>query len=247
MPEVNTAARHVEPELLDHLSPSDPLAVASRRDLRRVHRAMRSLAILKRAISCVRSSLAPRTILELGAGDGSLMLRLARTMRTHWNGRVHLTLLDRHNLLSPAAYDAFERLDWRVTVLCTDALEWARLPSAHRYDLCVTTLFLHHFDNTELTGLLTGVAAKVDAFVACEPHRSRLAAIGSQLVALLGASQVTRADSVKSVAAGFRARELTDHWSGVAGEWRLAEYDAWPFTHCFRAERVSCAVRTYAR
>jgi len=244
---MSTVARQVEPELLDHLSPTDPLAVASRRDLRRVHRAMRSLTILKHAISCVRTFKAPRTILELGAGDGSLMLRLANTMRTRWDGRVHLTLLDRQNLLTPAARLAFERLGWQVTVLCTDALKWARSPSAQRYDLCVTTLFLHHFDNSDLAGLLAGVAANAHAFVACEPHRSRLASIGSQLVPLLGANQVTRADSVKSVAAGFRARELTDLWLGLSGDWRLAEYDAWPFTHCFRAERTTCAIRTYAR
>ena len=42
--------REVPPEVLDELPEDDPRAVASRRDLRRVHRAMGSRAILLRAL-----------------------------------------------------------------------------------------------------------------------------------------------------------------------------------------------------
>lgn len=239
---LSTSERRVTPERLDHLPPDDPLALASRRDLRRVHRAMRSLAILKSAVSSSSISAPPQHILELGAGDGSLMLRLARAMRPHW-GEMHLTLLDQCNLLSPAIHQAFVELNWHVTVLCMDALQWAQTTPTGRYDLCVTTLFLHHFGNAELVSLLAGVAAHTDAFVACEPRRNRLAHVSSRLIGLLGANEVTREDSVKSVAAGFKAQELSELWSNVPGEWRTQEYAAWPFTHCFRAFRAKPARR----
>jgi hypothetical protein len=230
--------RIVEPERLDDLAPDDPLAIDSRRDLRRVHRAMRSLAILKNAVSRLSGARQPRRILELGAGDGSLLLRLARAMRSQW-GKMEVTLLDRQNILSPSVRQGFLDLNWHVTVMCMDALEWAQSPSAQHYDLCVTTLFLHHFESPALARLLLGIATQADALIACEPRRNRIARLGSRLIGLLGANAVTREDGMKSVAAGFNDRELTELWSQVPGDWRTNEYGAWPFTHCFWAARAN--------
>ena len=155
-----------------------------------------------------------------------------------------LTLLDRQNLLSVSASQAFSELNWKVSVLCMDALEWALAPPAQHYDLCITTLFLHHFESVELGRLLAGVATQADAFIACEPRRSRIARLGSRLIGLLGANQVTREDGIKSVAAGFNDLELTGFWSKVPGQWRTGEYGAWPFTHCFWAARESAPVES---
>jgi SAM-dependent MidA family methyltransferase len=48
----------------------------------------------------------PRRILELGAGDGTLLLRLARSFAPAWP-EVELTLLDQHDLVSPDTRAAF--------------------------------------------------------------------------------------------------------------------------------------------
>jgi hypothetical protein len=58
-------------------------------------------------------------------------------------------------------------------------------------------------------------------------------------VGLLGANEVTRADAVTSVAAGFVGDELTSVWPRAAGDWRIEESPAAPFTHRFMAVRVS--------
>jgi hypothetical protein len=226
------SARSVTQERLDHLAADDPLAIRSRRDLQRVHRAMGSLSILRHAVARLALPNTPRRILELGAGDGTLLLRFARAQRPRWHG-VELRLLDRQDLLTDTVRDAFARLDWRVTVACTDALEWARSAPEQPYDLCVTTLFLHHFESADLGQLLTGVAAKCNTFVACEPRRSQVARIGSRLIGLLGTNEITREDGIKSVAAGFNDSELTAVWPDR--RWRLQEYAAGPFTHCFVA------------
>jgi SAM-dependent methyltransferase len=230
--------RCVLPEVLDDLDASDPSARRARRDLQRVHSAMRSVAIMRRAVAHLRLAARPHRILELGAGDGTLLLKFARSIRPSWDG-VELTLLDRLDLLSSGTRDAYRDLGWRVTVLRADALTWAAEPHGMRFDLCFANLFLHHFDTAPLSILLRGVAAATDAFVACEPRRSALAHCGSRLIVFLGANRVTRKDAVTSVAAGFTARELSHAWSSIAGNWTIDEYPARPFTHCFTAVRAN--------
>ncbi|MDP9082281.1 MAG: class I SAM-dependent methyltransferase [Pseudomonadota bacterium] len=229
--------RIVLPELLDELEPNDPRARRSRRDLRYVHRAMRSLSILQRAIARLRLAAPPKRILELGAGDASLMLRLAQAQRD-WGG-VALTILDRHDLLSKETRDAYQQLGWDLTVVRANVIEWAKEVHAQHFDLCVTTLFLHHFDRAALSTLMAAIAAESAAFVACEPRRNAVSWLASQFVGILGANAVTRHDAVTSVGAGFVDRELMESWPKPHADWCCEEYAAPPFTHCFAAVRKS--------
>ena len=240
MSERTTVGRRVFPELLDALDSEDPRAQRSRRDLRRIHRAMGSLSILKKLVARLRFAAQPTSIVEIGAGDGTLLLRLARILRPKWQG-VELTLLDRHPAVDLDTLDGFRGLEWRVKVVCEDVLLWAQRTDTERYDLCIATLFLHHFEDADLRTLLGGVAVKSRAFIACEPHRDRLSGLGSRLVAILGSNAVTREDAIKSVAAGFAGEEISAAWPGDEEEaWLLEEFRALPFLHCFLAARA-CA------
>lgn len=236
------SARTIVPELLDALPPDDPRARRARLDLQRLHRAMGSATILRHAIA--RTSLAspPRRLLEIGAGDGTLLLRVARALPPTWKG-VEVTLLDRVDVVADGTRKAFAGLGWRVRVETTDVLEWARGAHPGGYDLCLATLFLHHLDNAALARLLPAIARRTMAFVACEPRRGAMARIGSRLVALLGSGEVTREDAVSSVAAGFAGRELSSAWPPAPGAWALEEYSAGLFMHCFAAVRVAARRR----
>lgn len=229
--------RHVEPEVLDGLGSEDPRAQRARRDLRRIHWVMRSAAILARAVSELKLAEQPRRVLELGAGDGTLLLNMARRLRPRWT-QVELTLLDRVDLVSEQTLAAYGELGWRVRMECADALDWTATAPVRHYDLCVTNLFLHHFAAPSLQRLLRATARATDAFVACEPRRDKLARLGSRLVAVLGVNAVTREDAVKSVAAGFTHHDLTDAWPVANDEWWTTEFPARPFTHCFIAARA---------
>ena len=229
--------RHIHSELLDHLAPDDPRARRSRRDLQRVHRAMRSLSILEQGIDELIGLTQPRTILELGAGDGSLMLRLARARKPPWTD-VDLTLLDWHDIVSEETRAEFRKVGWKVATLCIDVKGWSKSTTTKKYDLCVATLFLHHFDQNDLQDILSQVAESTHRFIASEPRRSALAQIGGRCVGCLGVNRVTREDAVKSVAAGFIGTEIGASWPGAGRDWRVAEYAAWPFSHVFVATRV---------
>ncbi len=239
-----TIPRVVADETLDHLAPEDPAAQRSRRDLMRVHQAMGTRSILAQGWQTL---LAPQRgdatlrILELGAGDGTLLLRLAKTLAPGWP-RVQLTLLDRQDIVAPATLAAYASLGWEVTVLVTDVLVWAdpthSTPTAtERFDLITTTLFLHHFEGAALERLLAAAAARSNRFHACEPSRGWLALAGSHLIGAIGANAVTREDAVLSVHAGFRADEISQRWPQQGNSWHLHEHSAGLFSHCFSARR----------
>src|SRR5678815_2173893 len=78
--------RVLEPETLDHLAPDDPAAQRARRDLRRVNAFMGARGILERALEKALAATDETVggigrrlrILEIGCGDGRLMLEVAR-------------------------------------------------------------------------------------------------------------------------------------------------------------------------
>jgi hypothetical protein len=233
---MNASRRLVEAEILDEMDPADPRARRSRRDLQRIHRFMGTLLILRRAAS--RLSPRPQRILELGAGDGTLLLRLARAMHTQWPD-VELTLLDRQDLITGVTHEAYRQLGWRVSVITADVVDWARAPGTQQHDLCVTTLFLHHFEQPHLGEVLAAVAARSRAFIACEPRRNAWGWVGSRLVGATGGNRVTRSDAITSVAAGFSGKELSMSWPDGGPRWHLEESQALLFTHRFVALRAS--------
>ena len=243
--------RVVTDETLDHLAPTDPAAIRSRRDLVRVHRAMRTVRIVSQGwqslVSPERAS-APLRILEIGAGDGTLLLGVARALAPRWP-HVQLTLLDRVDIVAPATLAAYAKLGWSAHVLNVDALDWAAHPDEDvfavdsvgplsRWDMVSTALFLHHFEKDQLDLLLAGVASRTDRFFACEPKRSWQALAGSHLVGAIGANAVTREDAVLSVRAGFRDHEITARWPQVGSVWKTQEFSAGLFSHCFGARRM---------
>jgi SAM-dependent methyltransferase len=229
--------RILEPETLDHLAPDDPVAQRSRRDLRRVNAFMGARRILARALAraVAGDPAGPLRILELGCGDGRLMLEVARHRGRRWPG-ARLDLLDRQPIVDDATLAAYATAGWQARPIVADVMDWAGVEAGERWDVVVANLFLHHFDGTSLRRLLGACARRADALAACEPRRSRFALAASHLIYFLGANAVTRNDGVLSVRAGFVDRELASVWPAEAA-WHLDEYDDGLFTHCFVAVR----------
>ena len=230
--------RVVADETLDGLAENDPSAMRSRRDLRRIHRVMGTRAIVARALrrlTATRRETRPLRMLELGAGDGSLMLAVARA----WRGdrpAVELTLLDRQDLVSEATLASYADAGWSATAQAMDVFDWvAGGAGSARWDIIVCNLFLHHFEGRPLELLLAAIESRTYRFFACEPRRGPLALAASHLVGAIGANAVTRQDAVLSVHAGFRDAELSRVWPASGAGWTLDEYPAGLFSHCFCA------------
>ena len=226
-------------ELLDVLSPDDPRALRSRRDLMLINAVMCQSRIMAQALSAFP---APKLVADLGGGDGRFMLRVARRMAMRWPG-VTVMIADRRTIVSVETRACFARLGWRCENLTGDVLETLPLIKP---DIITANLFLHHLDDMALARLLALAARQATGFVACEPRRSAFALLGARLVFALGANDVTRHDAVASVRAGFRGREISQLWPQGAPAWRMGERGAFPFTHLFRATASQSAGQTHA-
>jgi hypothetical protein len=234
--------RCVEPEWLDTLRADDPRALRSRRDLRRINRLMRNPSVLGAALDGIVRRAARTRLVEIGAGDGSLLLGLARRHAKRWRN-VSVELLDMQPVVRAETLGAFRELGWNARVIGADVFDWLAQAEPDDRPIVVANLFMHHFKEQPLRELLQGIAGRAHAFVCCEPRRSRLALAGSRLLGAIGCNDVTRHDAVVSVRAGFSGNELSELWPR-RDEWTLHESWAAPFGHRFVAVlNVSGATR----
>jgi hypothetical protein len=178
----------------------------------------------------------PRTIAEIGAGDGHFMLKVAGKL-SRSRGGAEVVLVDRQSLLTPATNGQFTALGWRAHAVQADVFAWLAQPAAPVFDVIVANLFLHHFDAAELSALLALIARRTRVLIACEPRRSGRALVASQLLGLIGCNDVSRHDAVVSVRAGFDGREVSALWP-AGGAWKLQEHARGLFSHCFAAART---------
>ena len=243
--------RKVEPELLDSLAPDDPRAIRSRADLRRINRLMGTQSLLGNSLEQILQSSAlqasavqgpaPIRLVEFGAGDGTLLLRLAQRRARNWP-KITLGLLDLQPVVSAETLAGYRALGWQVEVIRADVFDWLAhpqveaAPAALAKPIILANLFVHHFDGLRLQALLNGIADRAQAFLCLEPRRSQLALLGSRLLGAIGCNDVTRHDAVTSVRAGFSAQELSRQWPDPDA-WNPQENAAGLFSHRFQAVR----------
>jgi hypothetical protein len=227
--------RTVEAEMLDELPAHNRHAIRSRRDLRRINAFMGNAGIIAGALQDAFSRHLAFRIVEIGAGDGELMLSVARRLRGKWRG-VEVTLVDQQDLLQAETRAELAAMKWRVCTAQGEVFKWLRENSGGNPNAIVANLFLHHFNNADLRKLFLQVAGKARIFIAVEPRRSKPALICSWLLWLIGCNSVTRHDAAISVRAGFAGRELSALWPDIE-KWELIERPAGHFSHLFIAQR----------
>ncbi|MGB6199477.1 MAG: methyltransferase domain-containing protein [Candidatus Acidiferrales bacterium] len=228
--------RKVQRELLDELPADDRGAIGARRDLRVVNALMGTAPIMVRALNGTFTGRTPQTIVELGAGDGTSLLRLAKSTPRRATP-VRATLVDRQELLSAETKQEFAALSWHVESRTMDVFDWLERPNAQPSDLTIASLFLHHFAENDLRRLLGHAARQTGLFLACEPKRAGFPLFASTLLGLIGCNGVTRHDAKVSVRAGFAQNELSALWPEDE-DWKLTERPAGLFSHCFAARRA---------
>jgi SAM-dependent methyltransferase len=225
--------RVVAAEWLDDLPPADRLAIGSRRDLRRLNFVMGNRRQMQMSLLKLFPEKPPRRLVELGSGDGTFLLGLARTLSRKWPA-VEVTLVDRLPAISSAVRRGIEDCGWTTEVATADVFDW--LATERQFDCVITNLFLHHFLPAELARLLTLRSDSAEGFASCEPRRSTAGLFTGRLLWLIGCNSITRHDAPISVRAGFRAQELSTLWPRDG--WQLRESRAGLFTHLFTSKKL---------
>ena len=225
-------ARQIEDEWLDHLPGDDPRAIRARRDLRRINALMLQAGVMARLLKDNCDS-PPRRIIDLGAGDGTFMLRVVRRLPRPAQ-ETEIVLADQRAIVAEETGAGFRALGYRPVLTENDI--FTCLERTGPADVICANLFLHHFTEPQLQRLFALAARKTRVFVACEPRRAPFSMVASRLLWAIGCNDVTRHDAAASVRAGFAGPELSALWP--SGEpWQLTEHAARLFTHCFIANR----------
>jgi len=200
--------RTLVPEILDNLDATDPEAVRSRRDLRRLDLLLGGSRWIVRELG--RRDVNPEwRICELGAGEGKLCERLAGAFP-----RTRVTGLD----LQPRPASLLRSVDW----VRGDFFE---APLVREADVVVGSLILHHFHEEDLRRLGAGfLRARVLIF--SEPWRDQ-GVLSRAALALPFVGKVTQHDMPASIRAGFRPGEMAAALGLQTSEWKIAESSHW--------------------
>ena len=226
--------RRLTPELLDSLPPSDPTAIASRADLRRLHPILGQTRLWLRWWQTHYPDRPPASLVDLGSGDGHLLRQILPTAFPQGGHGARLFFVDRQPCVPDSTLEHLRRQNWLPSIIPADVADWAN--SAPTTELILTNLFLHHFSDASLHSLFMKISRLSPVFVAAEPRRSWAGALGSRLLPLLACNSVTQHDARVSVQAGFRPPELSALWPN-SNDWNLTEHPAGLFTHFFSATK----------
>ena len=180
--------RHLVPEWLDSMDPADPRAKRSRWDLRLVNGFLGNERWI--TTRCRQHAAKTRGIVELGAGEGHLSMRL-------------------HNALPKATITGLD-LAARPRKL-PSSIAWIRgnffeMLADVTAETCVGNLILHHFHAERLSELGRNLQ-RFRILIFSEPFRDHLPLMMAGM-ALPLAGEVTRHDMPASIRSGFRKGEL---------------------------------------
>jgi SAM-dependent methyltransferase len=221
---IDLRARATDPEALD-LGVAPEEALRSLADLRFVNRWLGNRGrFLGAILPYLRSSARPR-LLDVGSGSGDVPVALRRTL----GGRLTAVGVDIKLLHLQAAPAELLRV-------VADA---RRLPfTPGTFDVVTASLFLHHFDQSALPGLLRSLYALArGALVVNDLRRARVPYVfGRAVFPFLFKSRVSVEDGLISIRSSFREPELRAAFA-AAGMPSVRIERSWPYRLLAIAEK----------
>ncbi|PKA84195.1 hypothetical protein ATE92_2366 [Ulvibacter sp. MAR_2010_11] len=145
-------------------------------------------------------------IVDIGCGDGE-MLRQCALFGKREGFKFQLVGIDANPFILEEAKERskdFPNITFQKNNVFSEEIELPKI------DIALCTLFLHHFPNQQITGLLNKLIEKTKVgIVVNDLHRSRLAFILFRIVGkLFIKTKIARHDGLVSIARGFKKIEL---------------------------------------
>lgn len=218
---VNTNIRTYETEIMDDFSIDGEV----------LYDALDKLAIINRLLGGNRVTIdglktllrnqpkdRPMVIIDLGCGGGDILRAIAKFgKREGYN--FHLIGLDaNNNTLSYAAKlcTGFDNIEFR----CIDV--FSEEFNGLEFDIAITTLFLHHFEDAQLMRLMEHLFKRAKlGLVVNDLHRHRLAYYLFKLISIPIKNKMIVQDGLTSVLRGFKRKELENISQQLNAEFQL--------------------------
>lgn len=200
--------RVVEPEIIDQLPADHPDVIRSRIDLKVINFLMGNERWIARQIARFEGS-RRKGVLEIGAGEGTLLARLAKKYPD-----IPLIACD----LAPRPAGLPDRIAWDQR----DVFE--SLASATG-GILAANLFLHHFENEDLPHFRPYMA-KFDVICINEPYRTPQTIMDAKFM-LPFVGTATKHDMIVSIKAGFLPGELPERLGLDSSKWKVREETSW--------------------
>jgi hypothetical protein len=200
--------RVVEPEIIDQLPPDHPDVIRSRRDLRMINFLMgneRWIARQVRELPAARD----KGVLEIGAGEGTLLERLAQA-----HPGIPLRACD----LAPRPPGLSEEIVW-------DRRDVFEALAGASGGILAANLFLHHFEEPALARFRP-LLGNFEAICINEPLRTARTLVDARIM-LPFVGRATRHDMMVSIRAGFLPGELPALLGLDPARWRIREECDW--------------------
>lgn len=145
------------------------------------------------------------TILDLGCGSGDILRSVARFGKKQGYQFTLIGIDANKDTVNYASLlsKAYENITYKHCDIFSE--EFNEL----HYDIVLSTLFLHHFDEGKLEHLLSTILSKASlGMVVNDLHRNRLAYYLFKIVCLVIPNKMVKEDGLTSVLRGFKQYEL---------------------------------------
>ena len=205
---VSTKYRSDAEEIMDDLNYNGPMLHDALDKLAKINQWLGGNKVtingLKKALKN-HSKSQPLTIIDLGCGGGDILRDLSKFGKQ--NGyKFKLIGVDANvhtvNYASELSKD-FDNIEFKAIDIFSEDFE------KMEYDVVLTTLFLHHFKESELLSFLKPVLKKASlGVVVNDLHRNKLAYYLFKLLSITIKNKTTVEDGLTSVLRGFKRQEL---------------------------------------
>jgi len=200
--------RLVEPEIIDRLPPDHPDVIRSRIDLKVINFLMGNERWIARRIRDFPAARA-KGIIEIGAGEGTLLKRLAGS-----HPDIPLKACD----LAPRPAGLPPRIEW-------DRRDVFESLATARGGILAANLFLHHFEDEELARF-GPLLEKFEVICVNEPYRTSQTITDAKIM-LPFVGRATKHDMLVSIRAGFLEGEMPRLLGLDSGKWSIREETTW--------------------
>lgn len=200
--------RVVEPEIIDQLPPDHPDVIRSRTDLKVINFLMGNERWIARKIAEYPEARS-KGVIEIGAGEGTLLSRLAEKYP-----EIPLTACD----LAPRPAHLCKTIAW-------DQRDVFECLASATGGILAANLFLHHFENDELERFRPHLE-KFDVICINEPYRTSQTMMDARIM-LPFVGRATKHDMIVSIKAGFLPGELPERLGLDSAKWRAHEETSW--------------------